>query len=128
MEMKDLSFDQLRAERPDLVEAIQKEASANGATAERERLSALDELKGSDVADKIVEQAKADGRSASEIGVEIAKAMLAERKEAGAKALAAIEEDSKELEGKNVVSVEASETSEEDEIAARVLAAVGGKE
>ncbi len=119
MEMKDLSLELLRAERHDLVEAILEDGKKEGATAERDRLSALDSLKGSvEEANKIIDEAKADGRSATDITLDVLKAERTHVQKIATDASVDLEADAKKM---AVVSVsEAPDPDEAAELAAEL--------
>lgn len=79
MELKDLTLEQLKAERGDLVDSLLAEGKGLGASAERERLSALEKLKGSsEKANAIVAEAIESGKSASDITIDV---LFAERED-----------------------------------------------
>lgn len=105
MDFKEMTLEQLSAERPDLVKTLREEGLnaglSAGAEAERNRLSALNELIGLECADEIVKNAIADGTTTAETAsIAILKAQRDQKKvvlqdmQADAQELEAVRTDS----------------------------------
>lgn len=93
-EDKEMNLEELKAEHPELVEAIRKEASAEAVTAERARIKAIEEMAVGH--DELVAEAKYTNAMTPEA---FAMAVLKAEKASKAEMLRKIENDAKELDG-----------------------------
>lgn len=118
-EVSKMDMETLKAEHPDLVQAIRAEAAAEGAAKERERIKAIEALALPGF-DEIVNAAKYEtGESAEAVAVAIVKAQKAR----GEKAAQNLIEDAKALDGLGTVGNTGMAGRNEDAERAAVIAA-----
>ena len=94
-EVQKMNLEQLKAEHPDLVQAIRDEAIAEGATNERARIQAIEDIAVVGHED-LVKAAKFDGKTTAEA---LAVAIIKAEKAKVARLITARAEDAKALEG-----------------------------